>query len=76
MVDALSRKNQEKLIMLTSQEELIKEFENLEIEVKCSNKSEEQLYMMEVRPTLLDKVKQEMDKECERIKKRIAKKRR
>ena len=77
VADALSRKNQEKLMILTSQEVLIKEFKKLEIEVKYPNESEEQLYMMEVRLTLLDKIKelQEKDEECEKNKKVNSRKR-
>ena len=75
VADALSRKGREKLFNLTIQEELIREMEKLEIEVKGPEKSGEKLFVMEAHPILLDKVKeaQEKDEKCEKIRKRITK---
>ena len=43
-------------MMLTTQEELLKDFERLEIEVRMSSKSVRKLFLMVDSPTLLDKV--------------------
>ena len=55
VADALSRK--ERLKMVTTSEELVREFEKLEIDVKMSGKSTEGLYEIVLQPELLEKVK-------------------
>ena len=46
----------------------------MELEVKSLKKSDETLFIMEARPTLLDKIKeaQSADEECVKMGKRIA----
>ena len=53
--DALSRK--ERLNLLTSSEDLIKEFEQLEIEVRIPESTKEMIYVMIFQPELLEKIK-------------------
>ena len=55
VADALSRK--ERLKMLTSTEELVREFEKLEIEVKISGKGTEGLFEMILQLELLEKIR-------------------
>ena len=55
VVDALSRKD--KLKMLISAEELIREFERLELEVKISGQGSEKLLEIQVEPEILQKIK-------------------
>ena len=55
VADALSRK--EKLKMLISAEELIQEFERLELEVKISGKGNEGLFEIRIEPELIQKIK-------------------
>ncbi|KAL8133953.1 hypothetical protein AgCh_009138 [Apium graveolens] len=54
MADALSRK--ERLNMLTSSEELVREFEKLEIEIRIPGESTEVIYAMTFQPELLEKI--------------------
>ncbi|KAL8120149.1 hypothetical protein AgCh_017330 [Apium graveolens] len=53
--DALSRK--ERLNMLTSSEELVREFEKLEFEVRAPGESTEMNYVMTFQPKLLEKIR-------------------
>ncbi|KAL8104152.1 hypothetical protein AgCh_028404 [Apium graveolens] len=53
VADALSRK--ERLNLLTSCEELAKEFDKLEIEIRIPNESTEAIYAMTFQPELLEK---------------------
>ena len=55
VADALSMK--ERLNLITSSEELIKDFEKLEIEIHIKKSTSEILYTMTFQPTLLDKIK-------------------
>ena len=66
VADALSRK--ERLKMLTSAEELVKELEKLEIEVKRPGDSQEMLMEIQMQPPLLEKIRicQEQKMEEER----------
>lgn len=52
---------------------MIKKFESMKIEVKYPTEFKQKLYVMDIRPTLLDRIKesQEKDKECKEMKKRI-----
>ena len=58
VADALSRKGREKLMKLTNQEELVKEFERLELEVTYPKESNEKLLAVAASPTLLDRIKE------------------
>ena len=73
VVDALSRKGREKLMSITTQEELIRDMERLELEVSYPRESDEKMFLIEVSLTLMDRIKeaQEGDQECMGIKKRI-----
>ena len=55
VADALSRK--EKLKMIISSEELIEEFERLELGVRISGKGNEGLFEIRVEPELIQKIK-------------------
>jgi len=55
VADALSRK--ERLNRLTSCEDLIKEFDKLEIEIRIPNESAEAIYAMTFQPELLEKIR-------------------
>ena len=55
VADALSRK--ERLNRLTSCEDLIKEFDKLEIEIRIPNESAEAIYTMTFQPELLEKIR-------------------
>ncbi|XP_074337108.1 uncharacterized protein LOC141674272 [Apium graveolens] len=55
VADALSRKKS--LNMLTSSEELIREFDKMEIEVRIPEKSTEMNYAMTFQPELLEKIR-------------------
>jgi len=55
VADALSRK--ERLNRLTSCEELAKEFDKLEIEIRIPNESAETIYAMTFQPELLEKIR-------------------
>ena len=70
VADALSRKGREKLMLITTQEELISAMTKLELEIKFPQESDERLFQLEAGPTLLDKVKnaQLQDEECGKIK--------
>ena len=70
VADALSRKNQEKLNVLTTNDRLIKDFEKLKIEVECPTTSTQKLYILEGVSSLLDKIKeiQEKDEGCQKFK--------
>ena len=59
--------------MLTIQEELVKDFERLDLEIRYPMETDEQLFTVTASPTLLDKVKeaQEKDEDCNNIKKRL-----
>ena len=74
VADALSRKAREKLLKLTTQEELVKDFERLKLEIRYPVEAEEQLMTITASPTLLDRIKeaQEKDEDCDIIKKNIA----
>ena len=71
---ALSRKTREKLMKLTTQEELVKDFERMELEVRYPVEAEEQLMTITASPTLLDRIKevQEKDDDCDAIKRNLA----
>ena len=60
VADALSRKD--KLKMFISTEELVREFERLEIEVKLSEAGNEVLMEMQVEPEIIRKVKRGQQK--------------
>jgi hypothetical protein len=55
VADALSRK--ERLNILTSSEDLIKEFEKLELEVCVPNSSTDMIYTMTFQPELIEKIR-------------------
>lgn len=55
VVDALSRK--EKLRMITSSEELIQEFEKLEIDVQIPGKGNEGLFEIVLQPEIIEKIR-------------------
>ena len=55
VADALSRK--ERLKMITSSDELIKEFEKMEIEVKIIRNGTEKLFEIAMQPELLEKIR-------------------
>ncbi|KAL8089340.1 hypothetical protein AgCh_038959 [Apium graveolens] len=55
VADALSRK--ERLNRLTSCEDVIKEFDKLEIEIRIPNESAEAIYTMTFQPELLEKIR-------------------
>ncbi|KAL8147573.1 hypothetical protein AgCh_005045 [Apium graveolens] len=55
VVDALSKK--EKLKMIMSSEELIREFEKIEIEVKVTENGTEKLFEIAMQPELLEKIR-------------------
>ncbi|KAL8114594.1 hypothetical protein AgCh_021455 [Apium graveolens] len=59
VADALSRK--ERLNRLTSCEELAKEFDKLEIEIRTPNESVEAIYAMTFQPELLEKIRRYQD---------------
>ena len=60
VADALSRKD--KLKMLISAEELIREFERLELEVKISGQGSEKLLEIQVEPEIIQKIKRGQQK--------------
>lgn len=55
VADALSRKGQEKLSMLTTQSELITEMSRMELEVKLPSEPGQKLFTTEIRPTIVSK---------------------
>ena len=59
---------------LTTQEELVKDFERMELEVRYPAEAEEQLMTITASPTLLDRIKeaQGKDEDCDAIKRNIA----
>ena len=59
MVDALSRK--ERLRQMIESEDLIKEFEKLELEVCTSGLVKEEVYMMIFHPELLEKIRRHQE---------------
>lgn len=61
VADALNR--MERLKMVTTSDELIKEFEHLELEIKISRPGNERLFEIRVEPELIQKTKRKVMEE-------------
>ena len=66
VADALSRK--ERMNLITSSEELIREFEKLEIEIQLAEATTEVMYAMTFQPELLEKIRRCQEKMMSRNK--------
>lgn len=71
VADALTRK--ERLMIIVSQEEIIREFEALGLDVNFLAGRVESRNSIEVRPTIIGRIRelQELDEECIKMKRKI-----